>query len=105
MAKNENNANEGTEIVFRDGNKVMLKPLTIRQLRRFVKLADKFPDNATAELSDDALDAMLEACAIALEKVLPDVDGDYLEDNMDIPLINKVLSIAMGSDDPNQIAA
>lgn len=101
MSKNE--INKGAEVTLRDGQKVELKPLTIKQLRRFVKLADKF-DTATEELTDDALDAMIDACAIALEKVAPKLseDKDYLEDNLDIPSMNTILGVAMGGDgNPN----
>ena len=39
MAQNKD-LHEGVEIVFADGNKRVIKPLTIRQLRKFMKVAN-----------------------------------------------------------------
>ena len=91
----------GTEVEFSDGKKRLIKPLTIRQLRKFVKLVDGLDANMTA-LSDEDIDKMLEAAAVIIEKSDTKLaeDREALEDAVDIVVFNALVSIAMGTD-PN----
>jgi phosphate uptake regulator len=91
----------GTEIEFADGKKRLIKPLTIRQLRKFVKLVDGLDANMTS-LSDEDIDKMLEAAAVIIEKSDAKLaeDKESLEDAVDIVVFNALVSIAMGTD-PN----
>lgn len=94
------------EITLQDGSTVTLKPLTIKQLRKFMQVIEKTAD---AESENDTLDILIEACAVALEKQLPDLvaDRDKLEDALDVPTINRIVEICGGikMDDPNLLAA
>lgn len=92
---------EGTEITFADGETRTIYPLTIRQLRKFVKAIENLKIETDA-LSDDDVDRMISAAAIALEKDFPDVakDVDALEDLLDLKSFNALLAAAMGTD-PN----
>jgi hypothetical protein len=92
------------EIVLQNGTKVTLKPLTIKQLRKFMLVVNKLSETGTEE---ESLTTLIEACAIALEKQLPEVTLDELEDILDVPTINRILEVCGGikMDDPNLLAA
>ena len=94
------------EIQLQNGATVKLKPLTIKELRKFMVVIQK-----TAEVTseDETLTILIEACAVALEKQLPDLvkDKDAFEDTLDVPTINRILEVCGGikMDDPNLLAA
>jgi hypothetical protein len=94
------------EIVLQNGVNVILKPLTIKQLRKFMVVINKLGTETT---EDESLDILIDACAIALEKDLPELvaDREALEDVLDVPTINRVLEVCGGIklDDPNLLAA
>ena len=94
------------EIQLQNGATVKLKHLTIKELRKFMAAIAK-----TAEVTteDETLTILIDACAVALEKQLPDLvkDRDAFEDTLDVPTINRILEICGGikMDDPNLLAA
>jgi len=94
------------EIQLQNGTTVKLKPLTIKELRKFMVVIQK-----TAEVTseDETLTILIDACAVALEKQLPELvkDRDAFEDTLDVPTINRILEICGGikMDDPNLLAA
>lgn len=94
------------EIELQNGAKVKLKPLTIKELRKFMTVIQKTAD-VTGE--DDTLNILIEACGVALEKQLPELvaDKDAFEDALDVPTINRILEVCGGMkmDDPNLLAA
>ena len=94
------------EIPLQDGTIVKLKPLSIKELRKFMIEINK---TGSAETEDETLDILINACAVALEKQLPDVvkDRDAFEDLLDVPTINRILEVCGGikMDDPNLLAA
>src|SRR6056300_110122 len=100
MAQNKD-LHEGVEIVFADGNKRVIKPLTIRQLRKFMKVANELKTDDEG-MTDADIDRMVEAASIALAKVDPDLAGDPegLEDILDLRCFGELMSAAMGAD-PN----
>lgn len=88
----------GTEILFADGKKRVIKPLTIRNLRKFMKIVKNLKSEETLEDAD--IDIMVEAAAIALAVVDPDLasDKEKLEDVLDLKSFGALMSAAMGSD-------
>lgn len=88
----------GTEILFADGKKRVIKPLTIRNLRKFMKIVKNLKSEETLEDAD--IDIMVEAAAIALAVVDPDLasDKEALEDVLDLKSFGALMSAAMGSD-------
>jgi hypothetical protein len=94
------------EIQLQNGATVKLKPLTIKELRKFMVAIGK---TAEAKTEDETLSILIEACAVALEKQLPDLvkDIDAFEDTLDVPTINRILEVCGGikMDDPNLLAA
>ena len=92
---------KGVDILFADGKTRTIKPLTIRQLRKFMKVVSEMRTTED-QLSDEDIDKMVQASAIALQKVDPELseDLDALEDILDLRSFNLIMGAAMGSD-PN----
>ena len=94
------------EIELQNGAKVKLKPLTIKELRKFMTAIQKTAESKT---ENETLTILIDACAVALEKQLPDLvkDRDALEDALDVPTINRILEVCGGikMDAPNLLAA
>jgi hypothetical protein len=93
---------KGTEIVFADGKKRTIKPLTIKHLREFMKVANEMKSDNEAGMTDEDIDKMISAASIALRKADPELaaDRDALEDILDLRTFAEVMAAAMGSD-PN----
>ncbi len=93
--------NKGTEIELADGQKVYMKPLTIKQLRKFYKVVKGL--DLDGPLEDEQIDVMVDATAIALEKCAPKLakDKEGLEDLLDMSSFSKILAVAVGAD-PNE---
>lgn len=93
---------EGRDVVFADGVKRTIYPLTIRQLRKFMKVVKELNTSDPTNISDKDIDMMIDATAIALEKVDAKLaeDKEAIEDIVDIKSFNQVLTAAMGAD-PN----
>lgn len=91
---------EGREIVFADGEKRTVYPLTIRQLRKFLKAAGDLKTEGD-NLEDEDIDKMIAAAKIALEKEFPLITEDELEDILDMRSFNELIAAAMGAD-PNE---
>ena len=94
------------EIQLRDGSTVKLKPLSIKELREFMKVIAK-TENATTE--EETMAILVEACGIPLFPQLKELENDLdkLEDKLDMPTISHILEICGGIklDDPNLLAA
>lgn len=103
MATKNVDYREGKEIVFADGEKRRIRPLTIRQMRKFMKVVQQLGDVEGGSMDDVQIDLMMEAISIALEKEYPEVasDRDALEDLIDMKSFNDIMSAAMGTD-PNE---
>jgi hypothetical protein len=95
---------KGVEITFSDGKKRTVKPLTIKNLREFMKVANNMKQtNDEGGMSDEDIDKMVSAAAIALKKADPELaaDRDALEEILDLSTFAQVMAAAMGND-PNQ---
>lgn len=88
----------GREILFADGKVRVIKPLTIRSLRKFMKVVKDLKTEDT--LTDADIDIMVEAAGIALSVIDPVLaaDKEALEDVLDLRSFGEVMSAAMGSD-------
>ena len=94
---------KGTEITFSDGKKRIVKPLTIKHLREFMKVANEMKSNDEAGMTDQDIDKMIAAASIALRKADPELaaNRELLEDILDLRTFGEVMAAAMGND-PNQ---
>ena len=100
-----NNADmfKGKEIVFADGKTRVVKPLTIKNLREFMKVANNMKTaNDDGGMTDEDIDKMVSAAAIALKKADPELaaDREALEEILDLNTFAQVMAAAMGND-PN----
>lgn len=96
--------NKGREVEFADGVVRRLRPLTIRQLRKFVPLIEKMGSTDATNMSDADIDLMVEAAQIILskvDKVLSD-DSEAIEDAVDVEVFAAMMDVAMGNNNsPN----
>lgn len=105
MSADNHDIRKGREITFADDVTRNIRPLSIRQLRRFVKLIEKLGDTSSAgTLSDDEIDTMVDAAAVILEKVDPMLaeDRDKIEDVVDLLTFNDMMTVAMGVASPEE---
>jgi hypothetical protein len=83
------------EVTLQDGSIVKLKPLSIKELRKFMAVITK-----TSQVTEQAesLYVLFVACGVALEGQLPNLvkDRDALEAALDIPTINRILEVCGG---------
>jgi len=88
----------GTDILFADGKTRTIKPLTIRNLRKFMKVVKDLKTDDTLEDAD--IDVMVEAASIALLAVDPALaaNTEALEDALDRRCFGELMGAAMGSD-------
>jgi hypothetical protein len=88
----------GTDILFADGKTRTIKPLTIRNLRKFMKVIKDLKTDDTLEDAD--IDIMVEAAGIALIAVDPALaaNQEALEDALDLRCFGELMGAAMGSD-------
>jgi hypothetical protein len=92
---------QGTEIAISEDKTITVKPLSIKQLRTFVKTIQDL-DLEKTQLTDEDIDRMVAIVGIILEKADPELakNTDEIEDILDIALFNEILAAAMGAD-PN----
>lgn len=96
-------------IKLQDGKEIVLVPLAIGRLRRFMAAWGKVVD---VDGDDEIFDIYINCCGIALEKLLKDdfpvtkgetedevlnaTYREYLEDVLDIETVNKILEVCGG---------
>lgn len=95
--------NNSEKVTLQDGTVVEVRPLNIKNLRKFMEVTKKFEK---VKDEDEGLTLMIEACQIALvaadEEKFSDVD--YLEEVLDMNTIAKIMNVSGGVDinaDPN----
>jgi hypothetical protein len=83
------------EVILQDENVAVLKPLPIKQLRKFMTELEKL---GKTENEEDGVDIMTTMAGICLQKQLPDLvsDRDALEDALDMPTIYKIVEVCGG---------
>jgi len=95
--------NKSEKVALQDGTVVEIKPLNVKNLRKFMDVTKRFSETKTEE---EGLTLLVEAAQIALlahdeEKF---ADAEYLEDVLDMNTIATIMSVAGGVDinaDPN----
>jgi hypothetical protein len=96
----KSNVSDGVAIVFGDGETRVIRPLTLKQLRKFVVVIDKLGATESAvSMSDEDIDTMVDAAEIILSKIDPKLaeDREALEDAVDLISFNKMMTVAMGN--------
>ena len=85
------------EIELSDGTTITLKPLPIKQLRKFMEIVNAMGiDDDKTEL--DAMDHFVEAAVVCLEGLgRPDLaNKDKFEELIEVPTMMKILEVAGG---------
>jgi len=101
----KHNVRKGELVVFADEQERLVKPLTIRQLRDFVKIIEKMDqEKFGTAMNDEDIDTMMDAASIILKKVDPELaaDRERLEDSIDLDVFAKLMNIAMGQSSPEE---
>ena len=91
------------KVTLQDGTVVDVKPLNVKNLRKFMDVTKKF---GGAKDEDEGLDLLVDAVQISLLAVDEEkfADREYLEDVLDMNSISDIMRIAGGVDinsDPN----
>ena len=99
------------EIQISNGESIEIKPLPIKQLRKFMQIIKKMENMEDADLQTEeaAMEIFIEATMVCLEKTMPELaaDKDKFEEFIEIPTMMKILEIAGGLklNDPNLLGA
>ena len=96
------------EIELEDGKFVILKPLPIKGLKKFMSVIKEM-DSDKIETEDDAMNIFIKAAMVCLEKIEPDLssDRDAFEEAINVPTMMKILEVCGGLklNDPNLLGA
>lgn len=93
------------EIVLQDGKEVTLKPLNIKNLRKFMT---KFKEIDKIKEDDQIVDFLIEVGQLCLAAFYKEYeDTDKFEDAVDMPTVHKIIEICGGVklNDPELMAA
>lgn len=94
------------EVTLQNDVTVTLKPLPIRQLRKFMTELQKL---TTIDTEEDGITVMIALAALCIQKQVPDLvaNQDDLEDALDMPTVYKIIEVCGGVklNDPNLLAA
>jgi len=95
------------EIELADGTTITLKPLPIKQLRKFMTIIQGMDaDNASEQ---EAMDFFIKGAMVCLETTRPELasDKDKFEELIEVPTMMKILEVAGGLKltDPNLLGA
>jgi hypothetical protein len=104
-----NTVYEIVEIQLSNGEEINVRPLTIKNLKKFTKVIAKL-DSEQIQTEEDALDVFIEAGMVCMEQFSPELskDKETFEDVIEVPTLMKILEVAGGlklNDDPNLAAA
>jgi hypothetical protein len=98
---------ETLEIELSNGDAVTIKPLSIKNLKKFLKAVEPV-QNGSIKTELEAVDIFLEAGLICMQQFAPDkfTSIDDVEEILEMPTLMKVLEVAgglklNGDDDPN----
>ena len=96
------------EIELSNGELLTIKPLPIKQLRKFMTVIQKM-DDPELESDNAAMEIFIEAAMVCLEVFKPELstDKDKFEELVEIPTMMKILEVAGGLklNDPNLLGA
>jgi hypothetical protein len=96
------------EIELSDGSTLELKPLPIKQLRKFMEVINTMQEQEN-ENPDVAMDIFVQAAMVCLEAIKPELskDKDKFEELIEVPTMMKILEVVGGLKltDPNLLGA
>ena len=96
------------EIELSDGSSLVIRPLTIKHLKKFLDVIKK-ADDPKVDTEDQVMEVFIEAAMVCLEQLKPELskDRDAFEEIIEIPTMMKILEVAGGLklNDPNLATA
>ena len=96
------------EIQLSDGTSLELKPLPIKQLRKFMEIINSMQEQEN-ENPDAAMNTFVQAAMVCLESIKPELskDQDKFEELIEVPTMMKILEVVGGLKltDPNLLGA
>lgn len=102
-----NTVYEIVDIQLSNGEEIAVRPLTIKNLKKFTKVVAKL-DSPDVKTEEDAMEIFVEAAMVCMEQFAPDLasDKDRFEDVIEVPTLMKILEVAGGLklNDPNPAA-
>lgn len=103
-----NSIYDTAELELEDGTNIFLKPLPIKQLKKFMEVIREL-DSEDITTEEQAMDIFIKAAMVCLEKTNPEVglSREKFEEVVNIPTMMKVLEICGGLklNDPNLLGA
>jgi hypothetical protein len=102
------NVYDTAELELDNGDIVIIKPLAIKQLKKFMAVIREL-DSEEIKTEEDAMDIFIKASMICLEKTAPSIafDREAFEEAVNVPTMMKILEICGGlkMNDPNLLGA
>jgi len=102
-----NTVYEVVDIQLSNGEEISVRPLTIKNLKKFTKVVAKL-DDPKVKTEDDAMEVFIEAAMVCMEQFAPHLaeNKEEFEDVIEVPTLMKILEIAGGLklNDPNPVA-
>jgi esterase/lipase len=96
------------EIQLSNGETLVIKPLTIKHLKKFLKVMKKMED-PKIESEEQVMEIFVEGAMVCLEQLKPELaeDIETFEEVIEVPTLMKILEVAGGLklNDPNLNAA
>jgi hypothetical protein len=96
------------ELELEDGTTIFIKPLPIKQLKKFMLVIREL-DSEDIKTEEDAMDIFVKAAMVCLEKGNPEIglSREKFEEVVNIPNMMKILEICGGLklNDPNLLGA
>jgi hypothetical protein len=103
-----NTVYESIELKLSNGEDITVKPLSIKNLRKFMEVIKKL-DSDDIQSEEDAMEVFIEAGIVCLSQFKPELaeDREKFEEIIEIPTLMKILEVAGGMklNDPNPLAA
>ena len=95
------------EIKLSNGEDITVKPLSIKNLKKFMEVIQKL-DSENVKTENDAMEIFIEAGMLCMQQFKPELsERDVFEDVIEVPTLMKILEVAGGIklNDPNLLAA
>ena len=100
-----NTVYETVEIQLSNGADIQIRPLTIKNLKKFTNVIKKLSDENIVKNEDDAMEVFVEAGMVCMQQFNPELaqDKEVFEDIIEVPTLMKILEVAGGLklNDPN----
>ena len=102
---------ETIEIELEDGQAILIKPLSIKNLRKFMDIVNQMSDTDSIEDEDQLMGVFMDACVHCLKSLHPKLFSDKTKEDIEelvtLPTVMKILEVAGGlkTNDPNLLGA